>query len=355
MAWQSKAVLEKKSKEALVEESTKAQVVHRLQVAIPLLEAVTRGGGSRQVVAAASSALFRLVLGDDAAISSEIETYAEVLSVSKVVLGENIGVSNVCSALKDRGCTDLAKEVSQMHASRNRRAHPATSQIAKRAHNALSADGSTGGCASSAEEETSSCRGGGKLLAGMVDTRLAALEARVADMQGKLSTLDGQHMHIPLEVEADQLHTWYQDGQDGSTPDASLAQVEPIRHDAVETPGVVEDGGGAGLAAGVEEAVAFEKTHGPEYPVPHGSVLEAFTPATNVLTQEVVSKKPNSVLPHALRKATGSAEGRGGDNARADSVPVGRQNARDLLLEARLKASRFSDAELAQAIRMMPG
>ena len=108
-------------------------------VAKELLATVVKSGGSRQVVAATASALWRLCKDDGEGGSSEqkINEYEIGMNAARSVLGEQVGMSDVCRQLKAGGNATLAKQLAGAHKSRNVVAH-AASHLASRITRVLS-------------------------------------------------------------------------------------------------------------------------------------------------------------------------------------------------------------------------
>ena len=98
-------------------------------IADSLMASTVRAGASRQVAAAVAAALFHLRAGpirgmNDAAFSDHIDMHDELLAVTQIHLGEEVGIAEVWKHLKGCGHSSLAKSISTQHRKRNKAAHP---------------------------------------------------------------------------------------------------------------------------------------------------------------------------------------------------------------------------------------
>ena len=97
-----------------------------IQVAERLL-AVVAATASRQVVAATSIAFLRCLCNCDDVTKPVLAEQEDIFVVARTHFGEDVGIARVCSAAKDRGAPQLAKQISQHNRSRRTRAHPVRS------------------------------------------------------------------------------------------------------------------------------------------------------------------------------------------------------------------------------------
>ena len=108
----------------------------KLEMAKTLMMAVVEANGSRQVVAAVASALFRTG-GEDADLGDsskyekqtvqQLELHEQVLGVVEEYLGPGVGIGMTCRKLREGGYFDLASTVSGVRRNRRMAAHPTTS------------------------------------------------------------------------------------------------------------------------------------------------------------------------------------------------------------------------------------
>ena len=97
-----------------------------ITVAEKLLAAAIKAGGSRHVVAAVASAMWRLEHQragthppDDCILEHEA-----LKAVAEIECGRQLGIAELCKLLKSGGYTDLAQQVSTVHRFRKADAHP---------------------------------------------------------------------------------------------------------------------------------------------------------------------------------------------------------------------------------------
>ena len=139
----------------------------KLRVASALLEVVV-SGGSRQVVAATSAALFRLVLNDrdSTECKEKLDAFEQIQSAVSEQLGEGIGIGDLSKTLKCLGASELATAVSSTHAARKIAARP-TANVAERVRSVLSANE-----ASAALEKARGNASAVPFVSGLLDSRM---------------------------------------------------------------------------------------------------------------------------------------------------------------------------------------
>ena len=102
-----------------------------------LVREITRAGGSRQVVAASASAMWRLCASrPDSRPMEHIKLQEEILATVEQELGVNTGIGKTCKVLKMNGYDDIAHTISNVHRSRVIAAHPPV-QVVERLKGAL--------------------------------------------------------------------------------------------------------------------------------------------------------------------------------------------------------------------------
>ena len=110
-----------------------------MKVGQSLLAETVRAGGSRQVVAATSVAVFKSVLAEVRQMKegdNRLSTHEQVMYAAEQVTGRKMGIAELCKTLRSNGQGDLAATVSSNHRCRNLVAYPSP-QLVDRVRAAL--------------------------------------------------------------------------------------------------------------------------------------------------------------------------------------------------------------------------